>query len=411
VTNLHDVLVERGLVAQTTDEAIAERLAEPRVAYVGFDPTADSLHVGSLVPLMGLAWLQRCGHKPIALLGGATGLIGDPSGKTEARRLLDRETIAGNARAIGAQIRNFVDFGESATGAELVDNLDWLGELRWIDLLREVGACLSVNRMLTMESVRTRLEGDGISFLEFNYMVLQAYDFLHLHRSRGCTVQVGGQDQWGNIVMGIELGRRLEGADLAGVTMPLVTKSDGSKFGKSESGNVWLSAERTPPYEFYQFWRNVDDADVGRYLRFFTFLPVDQIRRHESAEGVAINRAKEVLAYEVTRLVHGDDAADRAQEDSRRAFGAARDVGGESIPHAILAGDELESGIGLLTLMVRAGLASSNGEARRLVQGGGVRIHDRRIEDPRATVDTSQVRDGFVLLRVGKRKLYRFDVE
>lgn len=407
--NLHQVLAERGLVAQSTDDAIAERLASPCTGYIGFDPTADSLHVGSLVPIMALAWMQRCGHRPLVVVGGATALIGDPSGKSAMRRMLTRADVAANAAAIGDQIAAVVRFGDDPTGAVLLDNADWLAPRSWIDFLREVGPHFSVNRMLSMDSVKGRMQGGGISFLEFNYMVMQAYDFLHLHRSHGCTLQLGGQDQWGNIVMGIELARRLDEAALAGLTMPLVTRADGGKFGKSEAGNVWLSADRTPVYDFYQFWRNVDDADVGRFLGFFTFLPIDEVARLAALEGRARNDAKEVLAYEVTRLIHGADAARQAQADARRAFGAA-DVGGDSIPHAELAGHELEAGLGLLTALVRAGLARSNSEARRLVQGGGVRVHDARVDDPQRTLTTADVVDGHLVVRAGKKRLFRFDI-
>ncbi|MFW6336058.1 MAG: tyrosine--tRNA ligase, partial [Phycisphaeraceae bacterium] len=269
--NLYDVLLDRGLVAQATDEKLRDRLASAVTAYIGFDPTADSLHVGSLVPIMALAWLQRCGHKPLALVGGATGLVGDPSGKTEARRMLTREQIDANAAAIAKQIASIVRFADDAsdpdhaTGAELVNNADWLEDLTWIEVLRDVGSRVSVNRMVSMESVKGRLKSEsGISYLEFSYMIMQAYDFVHLHRERGCTLQLGGQDQWGNIVMGIELGRKLDDADLAGLTLPLVTRSDGAKFGKSEAGNIWLDPKRTSPYDFYQFWRNTADADVRR---------------------------------------------------------------------------------------------------------------------------------------------------
>ncbi|MEM9296393.1 MAG: tyrosine--tRNA ligase, partial [Planctomycetota bacterium] len=269
--NLFDVLRERGLVSQCTedDAAIRERLGSPVTCYIGFDPTADSLHVGSLLPLMLLAWAQRCGHHAIALVGGGTALVGDPSGKSEARKMLTPEQINANAEGIRKQMGLVLDFDRGGNPARLLNNADWLAELKWVDLLREAGSVLSVNRMVTMDSVRSRMEaeGSGISFLEFNYMVMQAFDFLHLLRSTGCTLQMGGQDQWGNIVMGIELGRRLEGASLAGLTTPLATKADGSKFGKSESGNVWLDAGRTSPYEFFQFWRNTPDADVGSCLR------------------------------------------------------------------------------------------------------------------------------------------------
>lgn len=408
--NLHAILAERGLLAQSTDEAMAERLASPVTAYIGFDPTADSLHIGSLVPVMALAWLQRCGHRPLAVVGGATAMVGDPSGKTAARQLLSRDQIAANTAGVGEQIGRIVRFGDGPSDAVLLNNADWLADRLWIDLLREVGGHFSINRMLSMESVKGRLESGGISFLEFNYMVMQAYDFLHLHRTHGCTLQMGGQDQWGNIVMGIELGRRIDEVGLAGLTMPLVTKADGSKFGKSEAGNIWLSAERTSVFTFYQFWRNVGDDDVGRFLGYFTFLPMDEVRRLTALAGQAINEAKEVLAVEVTTLVHGRAAADQAQADARKAFAATRDVSGESIPHGTLAASELEAGLGVLSLMVRAGLAKSNGEARRLVQQGGVRLHDERIEDPQLIVGPDRLLDGALLLRAGKKRLYRFDV-
>ncbi|MFW5844757.1 MAG: tyrosine--tRNA ligase [Planctomycetota bacterium] len=409
-SNLYDVLTERGLMAQSTDDAIRERLQEPLTCYIGFDPTADSLHIGGLVPIMGLAWLQRCGHRPLPLIGGATAMIGDPSGKTVARRILTLEQVRTIATAIGEQIGRFLRFGDGPTDARLLNNADWLAQRTWIDVLREYGPHFSVNRMLTMDSVRGRLETGGISFLEFNYMVMQAADFLHLYRSEGCTLQMGGQDQWGNIVMGIELARRLEGASLAGLTMPLVTKPDGSKFGKSEGGNVWLAAERTPVHDFYQFWRNVADADVGRFLRFFTFLDMDTIRRLDALQGAAINEAKEILALEVTGMVHGRVAAEQAQADARKAFGA-QDLSGASIPHAHLPVDELDAGIGVLSLFVRSGLCSSNGEARRLIKGRGARINDQVVEDPSATVDSGTVAEGCILLRAGKKKHFRFDVD
>lgn len=408
--NLYHVLEARGLVAQSTDTEIVERLRQPRTAYIGFDPTADSLHVGSLVPIMALAWLQRCGHKPLALVGGATALVGDPSGKSSMRQMLTRDQVDANAAAIAGQIGRIVRFGDDATGCELVNNADWLAEKNWIELLREAGPCFSVNRMLTMDSVKGRMESGGISFLEFNYMVMQAYDFLHLYRERDCTLQLGGQDQWGNIVMGVELGRRLADTSLAGLTMPLVTKADGSKFGKSEAGNIWLSAERTPVYEFYQFWRNVADADVGRFLGFFTTLPTEEVQRLAALEGQAVNEAKEVLAHAVTTLVHGEAAAAQAAADSRKAFSSANDVTGDAIPHADIAGDELEAGVGLLTLGVRAGLWKSNGEGRRLVQGGGVRLHDAKADDPTYQVTSADISDGYVLLRAGKKRMFRFDV-
>ena len=412
--NFVDVMNVRGLVAQQTDDQLRSKFdltqtGKPLTVYNGFDPTADSLHVGSLVPIMGLAHLQRCGHKPIVLIGGGTGLVGDPSGKTEARQMLSREQIEHNAQAIAKQIGRFVTFDDSPTGAMMVNNADWLAELNWVDMLREVGPHFSVNRMLTMDSVKGRIsgEGDGISFLEFNYMIMQAYDFVHLHNTLGCTVQMGGQDQWGNIVMGIELGRRMHSLELAGLTFPLVTKSDGSKFGKSEQGNIWLDAARTSPYDFYQFWRNVNDADVSRYLKFFTFLSPEDCELPADAEGSLINAKKEQLAYEVTRLVHGDQEAEQARASAKKAF-TQGDVTGESIPHAPLSSGELP--IGLLDLMVASKLVASKGEARRLIQGGGVRLHDEKISDATRSVTPEDVQDGYVLLRVGKKKLFRFDV-
>jgi tyrosyl-tRNA synthetase len=409
--NLYRILAERGLIAQSTDAAMEARLARPLSLYAGFDPTADSLHVGHLVPVMVLAWAQRLGHRPLAVVGGATGLVGDPSGKSEARKMLTRADVAANARAIGAQIARLVRFGSGAGEALLLDNADWLAERSWIDVLREWGPHFSVNRMLTMDSVRSRLDGGGLSFLEFNYMIMQAADFAHLHQVHGCTLQVGGQDQWGNIVMGIELGRRLHGADLAGLTLPLVTKSDGGKFGKTESGAVWLDAGRTSPFAFWQFWRNVADADVARYLAYFTFLPMAEVQALTAEGGKAMNHAKEVLASEMTTLIHGAAAAAEAAESAARAFAGGRaDAGGEAIPHANLSASELADGIGLLTLLVRAGLAASNGEARRLVQGGGVRLHEEAISDPARQLGSADAIDGALVVRVGKKKLFRYDV-
>ena len=408
--NFVDVLTERGLVAQATDSAIRERFERPLTAYIGFDPTADSLHIGSLVPIMVLHWLQRLGHRPLVLVGGATGLVGDPSGKTESRQMLSREQVRSNAAAIAAQIGRVVRFGDGPTDARLVDNADWLADRTWIEVLREAGPHFSVNRMLTMESVKGRMEAGGITFLEFNYMVMQAWDFWHLATTANCTVQLGGQDQWGNIVMGIELGRRKSGLELAGLTFPLVTKADGGKFGKSEAGNVWLSAARTPPYEFYQFWRNVADADVRRFMCFFTTLPLAEITALTAAGGSSLNAAKERLAWEVTGLIHGRDEADRARDSARRAFSAAADVTGEAVPHGDLPAGELAAGISVLDLLVRARLAGSKGEARRLVEGGGVSLGEVKVEDVQRKAVESDASGGRLLLRVGKKRMYRFDL-
>jgi tyrosyl-tRNA synthetase len=408
--NLFDVLSERGMVAQVTDPSLRERLGRPLAAYMGFDPTAAGLGVGNLVAAMMLYWLQQCGHKPIVIMGGGTGLVGDPSGKTESRKMLTRDEVAANIEAQAGEFKRILRFDDSPTGAKLLDNADWLAGVNWIDMLREVGACFSVSRMLTMDSVRTRLETGGITFLEFNYMVMQAYDFLHLYRTQHCELQMGGQDQWGNIVMGVELIRRLADAQAFGLTTPLLLKADGTKFGKSEKGNVWLSDSYTPVYDFYQFWRNTADSEVKKCLGFFTTLSVDEIGRLTDKGGDALNGAKEALAFDVTRRIHGEAAAEKAREDARRAFGKTQDVTGDTIPHGDLSAAELEAGAGLLALLVRAGLASSNSDARRLVQGGGVRVHDRLVGDPNEKVTTSDVNRGHVLLRVGKKKMYRFDV-
>jgi len=416
--NLFDVLTQRGLVSQSTDENIRQRLSKPVALYIGFDPTADSLHVGSLVPIMVLAHAQRCGHRPIAVMGGGTALVGDPSGKTESRQMLTPETINRNAQCFAGQMASLITFADPGTPADngstdalMINNADWLTKLGWVELLRDFGPHFSVNRMLTMDSVKNRLDAEsGLTFLEFNYMVMQAIDFLHLYKEVGCTVQMGGQDQWGNIVMGIELGRRIAGADLAGLTMPLITKSDGGKFGKSETGNVWLAPERTSPYDFYQFWRNTPDSDVKRYLGYFTFLPIDEVNRLGDLDGQELNQAKEVLAYEVTKLIHGETEAQAARDSAKKAFSAAQDVTGESIPHADLASDELAEGIGIIQLLVKANLAKSNGEAKRLVQGGGVKLHDTVIKDIGHRAGPDDAVDGYVLVRAGKKRLFRFDV-
>lgn len=422
--NFYDIMAERGLLAQCTDspEGIRKRLSTPVTAYCGFDPTSDSLHVGSLVPIMGLAHLQRAGHKPLVVVGGATGMVGDPSFKADARKMLDDASLRHNVEAIGKQIGKFLTFGDprnpGETDAVLLNNYDWIGPLTWLDVLRDIGSKMSVNRMVGMESVKQRMsgDGDGISYLEFSYMLLQAYDFAHLFRGHSCTLQIGGQDQWGNIVMGIELGRKLHDADLAGLTFPLVTKSDGGKFGKSESGNIWLDPARTSPFEFYQFWRNVADADVGKYLGYFTFLPMDEVNTLASAPGQAINDSKVRLAFELTKLVHGDDEATKARDAANRAFasgsgaGGAADVTGESIPNATLTAGELAAGPAVLDLLVTAELAKSKGDARRLIQGGGVRVHDAKVTDLAHTLGPGDVIDGYVLLRAGKKRLFRFDV-
>lgn len=409
--SFHDILSQRGLLAQCTDAQIQKRLEKPVTAYCGFDPTADSLHVGSLVPIMGLAHLRRCGHNPVVLVGGATGLVGDPSGKSEARKMLTAQDVNHNARCIAAQIAGVFKNAGIEGGFALVNNADWIAPKSWLEILREVGAKMSVNRMLSMDSVKGRLASEeGISYLEFSYMLMQAYDFMHLARAHSCTLQLGGQDQWGNIVMGIELARKSDGADLAGLTFPLVTKSDGGKFGKSEQGNIWLDAKRTSVFDFYQFWRNTPDADVARYLAFFTFLPMDEVRRLAALEGAQINEAKKVLAFEATRLVHGEAEAHKAADAAAKAFSGAKDGSAEGIPSGPLAAAELAGeGLTLPALLVKAGLAKSNSEARKQIEGGGVKVDGEKQADIRRTFTAADFKDGKLVVQFGKR-LFRFEL-
>ena len=394
-----DVLMERGFVEQTTDEGgLRELLKEPCTCYIGFDPTAPSFHVGSLVPIMALAHMQRAGHRPIALLGGGTAMIGDPSGKTEMRQLLSREQIEENARGLRAQLARFLDFDR---GALLLNNADWLVELRYIEFLRDIGIHFSVNRMLAAEAYRQRLE-TGLNFIESNYMLLQAYDFLHLFRTHGCRVQMGGNDQWGNIVAGVELIRRVEGKAAHGITFPLITTSSGAKMGKTAQGAVWLDPNRTSPYEFYQYWINTEDPDVERFLALFTFLPMEEVRELGRLRGAEIRKAKEVLAFEVTRLVHGETEARKAQDASRALFGGGGDL--SDVPSHVVPRDRLEKGIEAFVLFAEAGLAKSRGEARRLIQQGGAYVNGEPVREFNRLVSAADLRDGVVLLRAGKKK-------
>ncbi len=394
-----DVLQERGFVEQMTDEPGArDLLARPATCYIGFDPTASSFHVGSLVPIMALAHLQRAGHRPIALVGGGTAMIGDPSGKTELRQLLTREDIDANAAGLRTQLGRFLDFDR---GAALLNNADWLMPLNYIAFLRDVGVHFSVNRMLAAESYRQRLE-TGLNFIEFNYMLLQAYDFLHLFQHEGCRVQMGGNDQWGNIVAGVDLIRRVEGQSAYGITFPLITTSSGAKMGKTARGAVWLDPERTSPYEFYQYWVNTEDPDVERFLGLFTFLPMDEVRRLGALQGAAIREAKEVLAHEVTRLVHGDEAACRARDASRALFGGRGDL--DQVPTAEVPRERLEAGVEAFVLFADVGLANSRGEARRLIQQGGAYVNGEPVTAIDRRVGTADLRDGVVLLRAGKKR-------
>ncbi len=397
---------ERGFVHQCTDPdgLDAVMCASSVSGYIGFDCTADSLHVGSLTQIMLLHWLQRHGHRPIVLMGGGTTKVGDPSGKDDSRQLLSEVEIEANMAGIRRIFDHYLTFGDGPGDAVMVNNAAWLDGLYYIDFLRDYGRHFSVNRMLTFDSVRLRLEREHpLSFLEFNYMVLQAYDFLELARRYDCVLQMGGSDQWGNIVNGVELGRRIEQRTLYGLTSPLITTAAGAKMGKTAEGAVWLNAERLPAYDYWQFWRNCDDADVGRFLRLFTLLPLDEIRRLERLEGTEINEAKKVLANEATALCHGRDAAEAAAETARRTF--EHGGHGEDLPTLVVSRGELEAGIAAYELLCRAGLTASNGEARRLIKGGGGRLNNRQIADETAMVglaDRNQY--GLIKLSAGKKR-------
>ena len=396
-SDLLRLLDERGYIHQLTDAAGLDALAAKQVvpAYVGFDATAPSFHVGNLVSIMLLRRVQQAGHKPIVIIGGGTTKVGDPSGKDEVRKLLDAEGIAANIASLRTTFERFLTFGDGPTDAVIVNNDEWLGQLGYIDFLRDVGRHFTINRMLTFDSVKLRLDREQpLTFLEFNYMILQAYDFLELSRRYGCRLQMGGSDQWGNIVNGIELSRRIDGAELFGATTPLITKADGSKMGKSVSGAIWLNEDQLSAYDYWQFWRNTDDRDVGRFLKLFTDLPLDEIARLESLEGAEINDAKKVLADAATALCRGASAATEAAETARKTFeeGAA----GDALPsHAVPDG-----AIGIVDALVALGLAASKGEARRLIKGGGARVDGEKVVDEMLSVT---VGDAPVRVSAGKK--------
>jgi tyrosyl-tRNA synthetase len=372
------VLDERGYIHQLTDAEALDALAAREMVpgYIGFDPTAPSLHVGSLVQIMLLRRLQQAGHKPIVLMGGGTGKVGDPSFKDEARKLMTDETIAANVASIKRVFERFLTFGDGPTDAVMLDNAEWLDRLEYIPFLRDIGQHFSVNRMLSFESVKLRLDREqSLSFLEFNYMILQAYDFLELSRRAGCRLQLGGSDQWGNIVNGIELCRRVDGKEVYGVTTPLLTTADGGKMGKTERGAIWLNADQLPPYDYWQFWRNTQDADVGKFLRRFTDLPLDEIARLEELQGSEINEAKKVLADEATKLAHGADAAREAAETAKRTF--EQGGAGEALPTL-----QVDGQISIVIALTVLGFAASNGEARRKIAEGAVRLNGVTISDP-----------------------------
>ena len=404
---IYDELVARGLIAQVTDEEEIRELIDNGKAtfYIGFDPTADSLHVGHFMALCLMKRLQMAGNRPIALIGGGTGYIGDPSGRTDMRSMMTTEQIQHNCDCFKKQMSRFIEFGEGK--AQMVNNADWLLNLNYIDLLRDVGACFSVNNMLRAECYKQRME-KGLSFLEFNYMIMQSYDFYHLFKEYGCNMQFGGDDQWSNMLGGTELIRRKLGKDAFAMTITLLLNSEGKKMGKTASGAVWLDPEKTSPYEFYQYWRNVADADVLKCIRMLTFLPLEEIDKMDNWEGSQLNTAKEILAFELTKLVHGEEEAQKAQSAARAIFAG----GGlhENMPSTLLLESDFTDGrIGLLDIMVKGGIASSKGEARRLVRQGGVSVSDEKITDEQYSLGIEELKDG-VVVKKGKKVFHKFSV-
>ena len=427
MNNVIDVLEDRGFIEDKTHEQELRDYIEsgPATCYIGFDPTASSLHIGSLVPIMALAHMQRNGHRPIALVGGGTGLVGDPSGKTEMRKILTVADVETNVAALKKQLSRFIDF--SPDKALLINNADWLIQLEYIPFLRDYGRHFSVNRMIKAESYRMRLESEeGLNFIEFNYMLLQAYDFLELFRRHQCRIQMGGSDQWGNIVAGIDLVRKAEQASVFGLTFPLITTSSGAKMGKTAAGAVWLDAARTSPYDYYQYWINTDDKDVGRFLALYTFLPMPEIRSVSAMQGADLNLAKAVLAFETTQIVHGTEAAHEAFKAASSVFGARRipdsllpsstiprgDAAGgdDGVPSSRISEAELATGLPLFKLFHMVGLANSGGAARRLITQGGAYINGSRIETLDYTVTPADVDNGVIMLRSGKKKYHKIVV-
>jgi tyrosyl-tRNA synthetase len=397
-----NVLASRGFIHQVSDAQGLDACAAagPIVAYVGFDATAPSLHIGNLLSIMMLRWLQKTGHRPIALMGGGTSKIGDPSGKDSSRSLLSNEQIDGNIASIRKVFGQFLDFD---AGAIMANNADWLDQLRYIPLLREVGRHFTINRMLTFDSVKLRLDREQpLTFLEFNYMILQAYDFAELYKRHGCILQMGGSDQWGNIVNGIDLGRRLFNAELFALTTPLLTTSSGTKMGKTETGAVWLNDDMMSPYEYWQFWRNTEDGDVARLLKLFTELPLEEIERLATLKGEEVNDAKKVLANEATALLHGRAAAEAAAETARRTF--EEGTLADTLPSVDVPTAELKSGLGVLNAFVRAGLVGSTGEARRQIKGGGLKVNDAAVIDERAVLGDNDVTQGVIKLSLGRKR-------
>ena len=403
--NVYDVLVERGLLAQTTHaEEIRELLGKEKVTfYIGFDPTADSLHVGHFLQMVVMRHMQMHGHRPIALVGGGTGHVGDPSGRTDMRQMMTEEVINHNCECFKKQLSKVVDFSDGK--ALMVNNADWLLNLNYIEFLRDIGACFSVNKMLTAECFKQRLE-KGLSFLEFNYMLMQSYDFLMLSREYGCKLELGGDDQWSNILGGLELCRKKDGKQVYGMTFTLLTNSEGKKMGKTQSGAVWLDPEKTTPYDFYQYWVNVQDADVIKCLKLLTFIPMDEIREMEKWEGAELNKAKRILAYEVTKLVHGEEEAEKAKATAEAVFGQGK--ASSDMPTTVI---EDVVGMGVLDMLVATGLVKSKGEARRIVQQNGLSINDEKYTDVNGTVSADMMTDDGIIIKKGKKIYHRVVAE
>jgi len=409
MNNIYDILKERGFIDGVTDEGgLRDLLGSKKITcYIGFDPTAASLHVGSLIPIMSLVHMQRMGHRPIALVGGGTVLIGDPSGKKEMRQILSLAEVEKNAKGIKRQLSQYLDFQEDK--ALLLNNADWLVPLNYIEFLRDIGRHFSVNRMLTAESYRSRLE-TGLNFVEFNYMLLQAYDFLHLYRKQECLLQMGGSDQWGNIVAGTDLIRRVEGGVAYGMVFPLITTASGDKMGKTAQGAVWLDPKLTSPYEYYQYWINTDDRDVERFLALFTFLPLEEVKRCGRLMGAELREAKEVLAFEATKITHGAEEAERAREASRGAFGNA-EGSLEAIATTSLDKGRLKKGITAFELFAETGLCASKGDAKRLISQGGAYVNGRRLQEGDEVITEEDFPEGASVLRAGKKRYHRVVVK
>jgi tyrosyl-tRNA synthetase len=404
---VYEELIERGLIAQVTDDEKIRDLVNngKAVFYIGFDPTADSLHVGHFMALTLMKRLQEAGNKPIALIGGGTAMIGDPSGRTDMRQMMTKETINHNCECFKKQMSKFIDFGEGK--ALMVNNADWLLDLNYVEVLREVGACFSVNRMLAAECYKQRME-KGLSFLEFNYMIMQSYDFYALYQKYGCNLQFGGDDQWSNMIGGMELIRRKLGKEANAMTITLLTNSEGKKMGKTQKGAVWLDPEKTSPYEFYQYWRNVDDGDVIKCMKLLTFLPIEKINEYAQLQGAELNKAKEVLAFELTKLVHGEEEAQKADAAAKALFAGGADD--SNMPSTTIELSELEDGkITVLAMMIKAGMIKSNGEGRRLIQQGGISVNDAKITDVFTAVSKEDLENS-VIVKKGKKVFHKFSL-